>query len=248
MAENDEKIRPPLQTYEALAKLIDHSLVRPDLTDDEVAVGCRAALEYGVAAVTVRPSDADLAFRILEGSGVAVAAVVGFPHGSSTTAAKLYEGRDLLRRGVKEIEFVVNVGKMLSRQFQYIETELMQMAESCRQANALFKVNLECAYLSTDLKVIASKILKRIEADFAVTSTCFGPSGYHSRDIDLLKNYLGKRVRIKAAGGVRTLDKALEVYQSGCDRFGATSTVNILEDWKAQLARKAAAAGAPPQA
>ena len=248
MTENQQEIRPALATYEALAKLIDHSLVRPDLTEDEVSVGCRVALEYGAAAVTVRPADVDLAVRILGGSGVVVAGVVGFPHGSSTTSAKLYEGRDLLRRGAKEIEFVVNIGKMLSRQFQHIETELMQMAESCRQSDARFKVNLECGYMATDLKIIACKILKRIEADYVVTSTCFGPSGYSLADIETLKKYLGQRVKIKAAGGVRTLDKALEVYQAGCDRVGATSTVNILEDWKAQIARQAAAATAPPRA
>ena len=246
MAENREESRPPLETYESLAKLIDHSLVRPDLTDDEILVGCRAALEYGVAAVTVRPADVDLAVRTLQGSGVAVAAVVGFPHGSSTTAAKLYEGRDLIRRGAKEIEFVVNVGKMLSRQFQFVETELAQMAESCHEANVLLKVNLEISYLANDLKIIACKILKRIQAGYAVTSTCFGPAGYHLSDVEMLRNYLGSRVKIKAAGGVRTLEKALQVYQAGCDRFGATSTVNILEDWKTHLARQAAAAATPP--
>lgn len=249
MTEIQSEARPVPESYEALAKLIDHSLVRPDLTEDEVATGCRVALEYGVATATVRSCDVDLAHRILGDSGVAVAAVVGFPHGSATTAAKLYEGRDLLRRGAKEIEFVLNIGKMLSRQFQHVETELMQMAESCHQSGALLKVNLECGYLATDLKIIACKILKRIEADYVVTSTCFGPSGYNLADIELLKKHLGQRVKIKACGGVRTKDKALEVYAAGCDRLGATSTVTILEDWKAHLARQAAAAaGAQPKA
>lgn len=240
MAENPEQARPALSTYEQLARMIDHSLVRPDLTDDEVFTGCQVALEYGAAAVTVRPSDADAALRIVGDSGVRAAVVVGFPHGSSTTAAKLYEGRDVLRRGAREIEFVINVGKMLSRQFQYVETELMQMAESCRQSGALFKLNLECSYLATDLKVIACKIARRIEADFVVTSTCFGPSGHSADDTVLLRKYLGDRVKIKAAGGIRTLDQAFEVYAAGCDRVGATATVTILEDWKKRLRAMAA--------
>ena len=115
-------------TYEELAGMIEHSLVRPDLTEDLVAAGCRLAYDYRVAAAVVKPCDVDIAVRILDGSGVAVASVAGFPHGSSNTATKLYEGRDLLRRGAKEISLVVNVGKMISRQFQYVETEIMQMA------------------------------------------------------------------------------------------------------------------------
>jgi deoxyribose-phosphate aldolase len=175
---------------------------------------------------------------------VKVSSVVGFPHGTATTAAKLYEARDAVRRGAREIEAVINIGKMLSRQFQHVETELLQMAESCHQSGALLKVNLELCYMATDLKVIASKILKRIEADFAVTSTCFGPSGYQPSDLVLLRTHLKDRVAIKAAGGVRTVDKALEVRAAGCARFGSTATVMLLEDWKARLAKEAAAKSA----
>lgn len=240
MDENREPEPPVLATYEELAGLIDHSLVRPDLTEEEVAQGCHMARQYGIAAVTVRSSDVDLAVRILQDSSVRVASVVGFPHGSATTAAKLYEARDALRRGAREIEVVINIGKMLSRQFQHVETELLQMSESCHQSGAILKVNLELGYLATDLKVIASKMLKRVEADFAVTSTCFGPSGYNAYDVVLLKTHLKDRVAIKAAGGVRTVEKALEVHAAGCARFGSTATVMLLEDWKARLAKAAA--------
>jgi deoxyribose-phosphate aldolase len=202
------------------------------------------ARQYGIAAVSVRSSDVDLAVRILQDSPVKVSSMVGFPHGTATTAAKLYEARDALRRGAREIEAVVNIGKMLSRQFQHVETELLQMAESCHQSGAILKVNLELGYLATDLKVIASKILKRVEADFAVTSTCFGPSGYQASDVALLRTHLKDRVAIKAAGGVRTVEKALEVYAGGCARFGSTATVMLLEDWKARLAKEAAAKSA----
>ena len=234
--------RPPLTTYRDFAQMVEHTLVRHDLTEDEVAQGCHLAKEYGVAAVAVRPCDVELAARVLGGSGVQVAGIAGFPHGSSTTAAKLYEGRDLLRRGAKEINFVVNIGKMLSRQFQHVETEILQMAESCHQEGAILKVVCECAYLADDLKIILSKILKRTQADFADTSTCYGPGGYRLQDVQLLKRVLGDTVKIKASGGVRTLEKALEAYEAGCDRFGATFTAPILEEWKRRLAAQPKAA------
>ena len=104
----------------------------------------------------------------MNGSGVRVASTVGFPHGSSNTAAKLYEGRDLLRRGAKEIDMVINIGKMISRQFQYVETELLQMAKSCQESGALLKVDLFEVSLTEDLKIIATKICKRIEVDFVM--------------------------------------------------------------------------------
>src|SRR5436190_1793261 len=110
---------PPELTYEDIAGMIEHSVLRPELSEEEVRTGCEIARHYRVAAVNVRPSDAEQAVRWMEGSGVAVASVVSFPHGSSTTAVKVYETRDLLRRGVREIDTVLNVGKMISRQFQY---------------------------------------------------------------------------------------------------------------------------------
>ncbi|MGH9723320.1 MAG: deoxyribose-phosphate aldolase, partial [Bryobacteraceae bacterium] len=116
--------RPPLARYEDIAKMIDHSLLRPELNDEHIAEGCSVAREHQVASVTVRPSDVDLAVRMMEGSGVAVGTVAGFPHGSTTTAAKLYEVRDVLRRGVREVDLVLNIGKLISRQFQFVDTEL----------------------------------------------------------------------------------------------------------------------------
>jgi deoxyribose-phosphate aldolase len=218
--------------------MIDHSLVRPELSEEQVEEGCRIARQYDVASVSVRPSDVDLAVQWLSGSAVAVGSLAGFPHGSSTTAAKLYEVRDLLRRGAAEIDMVLNIGKLLSRRFQYVETELRQMAEACHESGALLKVIFENAYLSDELKIIACKISTRAGADFVKTSTGFAPSGCTITDLRLMRAHCGPQVRIKAAGGVRTLDKAIEVYQAGCDRVGATATVSILEDWKRRLAEQ----------
>jgi len=243
MNESAPEPRPPLASYADLARMIDHSLLRPELTEEQVEAGCRTARQYGVASVTVRPSDVDLAVPWMSGSGVAVGTIAGFPHGSSTTAAKLYEVRDLLRRGVKEIDIVINIGKLLSRRFQYVETELRQAADSCHEAGALLKVILENAYLTEELKIIACRICTRAQVDFVKTSTGFAPSGCTLEDLRLMREHSGPDVRIKAAGGVRTLDVALAVYEAGCDRFGATATVQILEDWRARLKQQASSLG-----
>lgn len=231
----DQQPRPPLATYEALAKMIDHSLLRPELTEQQVLDGCRVARDYNVASVTVRPSDVDLAVRQMGGSAVPVGSVAGFPHGSHTTATKLYEARDLIRRGAREIDMVINIGKLISRQFQYVETELVQMAEACHDAGAILKVIFENAYLTDELKIVACKICTNAGCDFVKTSTGFAPTGATLEDLRLMRAHSGPNVQVKAAGGVRTLEKAVEVYEAGCARFGATATSAILDAWKKQL-------------
>lgn len=231
--------RPPLATFEDVSRLIDHSLLRPELPDAQVIEGCRVAREYNVATVTVRPCDVDTAVRAMEGSGIGVSTVAGFPHGSATTATKLYEVRDLLRRGACEVDMVLNIGRLVSRQFEYVETELAQAAEACHEGGALLKVIFENAYLTDELKIIACRIATNAGADFVKTSTGYAPSGATIEDLKLMRAHAGANVRIKAAGGVRTLEGVLEAYKVGCSRIGATATVAILEAWKRQLANDA---------
>jgi len=214
---------------------MEHPVLRPEFAEEDVCTGCEIARQYRIAAVTVRPSDADLAVEWMKGSGVAVASVVGYPHGCSTTSVKLYETRDLLRRGIAEIDTVINLGKLISRQFQYVEMELEQMAAACHEGGAILKVAFENGYLTEDLKTIACKIVKRSGADYARTSTPFGPLPYSLADIALMKRLLGDRAKIKASGGVRTITDVLELRDAGCARVGTIATVAILEDWKAQL-------------
>ena len=228
--------RPALETYEALAKLIDLPLVRPELSDDEVRDGCELAVRCGIAAAVVRPCDVDIAVRCLRGTGVAVASTSGFPHGSSTTAAKLYETRDLIRRGAREIDFVVNIGKLISRQFPYIETELVQAAKACHEEGAILKVVIETAYLAEDLKLIACKLAKRAEADFVSTSSGFAPKGYTSADLDLIYRKVQGRAKMKAGHGIQKLDHALDVYQRGADRMGSQHPAEVLDAWRERLA------------
>jgi deoxyribose-phosphate aldolase len=230
-------------TYEALAKMIDHTLLRPDLTDDQVRRGCLLAREYDVATITVRPSDVDQAVRHMRDSAVKVGSVVSFPHGDSVTGTKLHEARDLIRRGAKEIDMAINIGKLRSRQFPYIETELLQMSRACHEEGVTLKVFLETAVLDEELKIVACKIAKRTEVDFVGTSTGFAPGGHTVDDIRLMAWKCHPNVRVKASGGVRTLEQALDAYQAGADRLGTAATEAILDAWKTRLAHPPPASG-----
>lgn len=223
-------------TYEALAQLIDHSLVRPELKDEQVVAGLELAKRYAVASVSVRPCDIDLAVRSLQGSFVKPGSVSGFPHGSTNTATKLYETRDLLRRGAREIDVVIAISKLISREFQHVQMELLQMSELCHKEGALLKVILETGYLAEEQIIIACRCCERAEVDFVKTSTGFGPRGYSIDDIKLIRKHLPEEVGIKAAGGLETVEQVLEVCELGCTRIGTTATAAILDDWKARLA------------
>jgi len=232
----DSEPLAPLATYEDLAGMIDHSLVSPELTNANVVEGIELAKRYRVASAIVRPCDIDIAVRILQGSGVKPASVCGFPHGTASTATKLYELRDLLRRGAKEIDMVIAVPRLLSREFQHVQTELDQAAESCNQAGAILKVILELGRLTRELKIIASICCERAGADFAVTATGFGPGVYTADDIQLIREHLPEEAGIKAVGALDTLEQVIEARAWGCSRVGTSATGSLLDEWKARLA------------
>ena len=231
-------------TYEEIARMIDHHLLRPDLTDAQLHDGLQLARALPIAAVVVRPCDLDFATRHLENSLTKVAAAVGFPHGTGTTASKLYEIRDALRRGAREIEFVLNLGKLFSREFSYVESELLQAAQACRQEGALCKVVLESSLLDDEMKIVAAKLVKRSSSDFAVTGTGFAQRGYTPRDLDILVWKTAPHARVKAVHGVNNLDQLLEARQHGATRVGTTQTEAILQAWERRLAERRKAADA----
>lgn len=235
MDPHGSQTRAPLTSVEALAKMLDHTLLRPELTEQQVGAGCELAKRYQVASVTVRPCDVDVAVRILDGSGVAVGSVSGFPHGDQNTGTKLYETRDLLRRGAKEIDAVVNTSKLLSRQFQYVEMELLQMAEACHKAGAILKVILESALLTDEAKIVACRICARTEADFVVDATGFGPASDVEANLKLLRANLPDEIAVKSAAS--ELDRALDAHQLGCARLATSATAAILDAWKVRLAQ-----------
>jgi deoxyribose-phosphate aldolase len=217
-------------TVQDIADMIDHSLLRPELTGEEVREGCRIAREYRCISVCAKPADVGLCVRELAGSRVLVTTVVGFPHGSSTTATKLAEAREMLEAGAVELDMVLNIGKLRSAELAYVEDEIRSVCETAHVANALLKVIFENAYLSDEQKVAACRICEAAGADFVKTSTGFAKSGATIDDLKLMRANCSPRVRIKAAGGVRTLDDALAVRAVGTSRFGATQTVAILTD------------------
>lgn len=215
-----------VSNYPDLAGLIEYAVTRSELTEADVARACEFARQHGVASVMVRPSDVDLAARWMAGSGVRLGTIVDSPHGYSTTAAKTYAARDLLRRGVQEIDTVMNTGKLVSRQFQYLETELLQMADACHQSAAVLKVNLESEFLTEELNIIACRIARRAGADYIGTDKL--------EDVPLLLSHARERLKIKCRAPMGDLDSALAFREAGCARIELQEPVAILEAWKAR--------------
>jgi deoxyribose-phosphate aldolase len=223
-------------TERMLAKTIDHSLLRPELDDAFVEAGCRLAMEYDVASVCVRPADVKRAAALLDGTDVAVGSVVGFPHGSTTTAAKVFEATDALGNGATELDMVIPIGALRSGRDQDVQDDIAAVTGVAHAAGALVKVILENAYLTDEEKERGSRLVDAAGADFVKTSTGFAPSGATHEDLALMRRVTSPRVQVKAAGGVRTLDDLLAVMAIGVTRIGATQTKAILDDYRARAA------------
>ena len=228
-----KKLTPEDVTYRQVAKAIDHSLLRPELTLSEVEKGCDLAARYQVASVCVRPADVVLAARLLHGSEVAVGTVVGFPHGSHKTTTKVFEAREALADGATELDMVINIGWLRSGEDRMVEEEIKAVVEAAA-GKALVKVILENAYLNVEQKVRGSKMTETAGADFVKTSTGFAASGATIEDLQLMRASVSDAVQVKAAGGVRSLDSLLEVMSVGVTRAGATRTAEILDDYRAR--------------
>lgn len=218
-------------TLKQLAKTIDHSLLRPELTEQELISGCEIAARYQVASVCVKPCHVRLASQLLEGSGVAVGTVVGFPHGSSTTLVKVAEAKAALADGAKELDMVMNIGEYRSGHFEVVREDIRAVVEASG-GKALVKVILENAYLTDQEKASACRLAEEAGADFVKTSTGFAPGGATLADLRLMRASVGPTVQVKAAGGVRTLEAALEMIDAGVTRMGATATAAILDEFK----------------
>jgi deoxyribose-phosphate aldolase len=224
----------PVETYESLAGVLDYHLLEPTLTSEQVSNACRVANDYRIRAVVVRSMDVHLVTEWLSGSAAIVTGTAGHPNGTSTTAAKLYEARDLLRLGAKEIEFVLNPAAMLSRSFQHVETELLQISQSCHQSGAKLTVVCNNQWLTNDLKIIATKICRRVEVDVL--------SVRHSEsDLELLRPLLKDVLSLKQANPVTSLGEALAARAAGYCSIATTHPDAILDAWKAHLEAQAKA-------
>jgi deoxyribose-phosphate aldolase len=221
-------------TYEQVAAMIDHSLLRPELTLDDVLEGCATAALYRVASATLRPCDVAVGVGALSGSGVPVSTVVGFPHGSSTTATKVSEALQCIADGAIELDMVLNIGRLRSGDLAYVTDDIAAVVDAAGD-DAIVKVIFENAYLEDAQKVDACRISESAGAAFVKTSTGFAPTGATVADLELMVASVSPAVRVKAAGGIRTLDGLLEVMSIGVRRIGATRTESMLEDYKERV-------------
>lgn len=219
-------------TYDEIAKMIDHSLLKPTLTDEEIKEGCELAARYKVASVCVRPSDVRLANEVLEDTEVLVTTVIGFPHGTTTTGAKVAEANEAMDNGAVELDMVLNIGKLKSKNYDYVKNDIKAVTHAAHRRNVLIKVIFENCYLTEQEIIAACRICNEVGVDFVKTSTGYGTGGAEDKDIKLMRSYCDPKIQIKAAGGVRTLERAIEIGELGCTRFGCTATVGILERLK----------------
>jgi deoxyribose-phosphate aldolase len=223
--------------YEDVAKMIDHSLLSPTLTDRELEAGCSLALHYGVASVCIMPYYLARCAQILRGSAVRASTTIGFPHGGHTTSVKLAEARQALDDGGEELDVVVNISKVVSGDWDYVRTELVQIAGIIQGRGQKWKVIFENCYLNEEQKVALSVISGEVGADWAKTSTGYGEGGATLDDVRLMRANCPNQVQIKAAGGIRDLDTLLAMRALGASRVGISRTRDILEECRRRLAR-----------
>ncbi|MHC4996350.1 MAG: deoxyribose-phosphate aldolase [Planctomycetota bacterium] len=222
-------------TYLDIAKMIDHSLLNPTLTWDELEAGCRLALEYDVASVCIMPFALPRCAEILAGSDVRASTTIGFPHGANTTALKVAEAEQALRDGGEELDMVANISRVLSGQWDAVEADIRAVTEVTHAAGQKIKVIFENCYLTDDQKIRLCEICGGIGVDWVKTSTGYGSGGATDEDLRLMRAHSPESVQVKAAGGVRTLDRLLEVRAIGVTRSGATRTRAMLDECKARL-------------
>lgn len=233
-------MNPP--TLHELAKMIDHSLLHPTMTDAEILRGCDIARRYEVATVCVKPYAVSLCKAALAGSSVKVCSVIGFPHGNSTTAIKVAETEQAIRDGASEIDMVINIGKALGGDWDYVRLDVEAVNHACVKCGALLKVIFETDYLKDEQIIQLCHICSDLKVAFVKTSSGYGfvkqPGGDYNYQgatehvLTLMRLHSAPAVQVKAAGGVRTLDQLLTVRQLGGTRIGATTTEAILEEAK----------------
>lgn len=225
-------------TFAELAKMMDHSLLQPTLTDAEMEAGCQLAREYNVASVCIKPYGIPLAAKILAGSTVAVGTTIGFPQGGHVTAIKVAESEQAMDAGAVELDMVVNIGKVLSKDWRYVADDIRAVVEAAHRRKALVKVIFENCFLQNEHKEQLCRICGEVGADFVKTSTGYGSSGADDDDLRLMRRCSPAHVQVKAAGGVRALDRLLAVRALGVTRVGATATKAILDDCREKLGVK----------
>ena len=221
----------------SLAAVIDHTLLRPDATPDQVRALCAEARTWRLAAVCIQPVWVSLAAHELSGSGVSVATVAGFPLGCCVTRVKVYESECSLSDGAGEIDMVINLGALKAGDWAAVEADIAAVAQACHQARGICKVIIETGYLSDVEKMEACRRAAGAGADFVKTSTGFGPGGASASDVALMRATVGPHVGVKAAGGIRTYETARSMLLAGANRLGTSASVSIMEGLVRALGR-----------
>ncbi len=222
-------------TYADLAKMIDHSLLQPTLTDADLEKGCLLARQYDVASVCIKPYAVRMAADLLDGSTVAVGTTIGFPHGGHLTGVKIFEAERAMDDGATELDMVVNIGKVLSKDWDEIAVDIEAVVLAAHARRALVKVIFENCFLQDEHKEQLCRICAEEKVDFVKTSTGYGDKGATDDDLRLMRRCSPPQVQVKAAGGVRTFARLLEVRALGVTRVGATATQAILDEARRHL-------------
>lgn len=226
---------PTTPTLAELAKMFDHSLLQPHLTDADLEKGCALAAEYRVASVCIKPYAVPLAARLLAGTGVLVSTTVGFPHGGHLTKVKVFESEAAIDDGAVELDMVVNIGKVLTGDWASVAADVAAVIDTAHRRGAKVKVIFENALLTDDHKKELCKVCGDAGADWVKTSTGYAEGGATIDDLKLMRTFSPSRVQVKAAGGVRSFDTLMAVREVGVTRVGATATKAILDDAKSKL-------------
>ena len=226
---------PQASSLAEIARMLDHSLLQPVLTDADLERGCVLAREYGVASVCIKPYAVAKAAEWLKGSPVAVGTVIGFPHGGHVTRIKVAEAEQAMTDGATELDMVVNVGKVLSKDWGYVRDDIAAVVDAAHKRKALVKVIFENCFLQDVHKEMLCRICGEVRADFVKTSTGYGDGGATDHDLALMRKFSPPHVQVKAAGGVRTYERVLAVRALGVTRVGATATKAILDECRSKM-------------
>lgn len=211
-----------------LAKMIDHTILKPEATKKEIEKLCSEALEYNFASVCVNPTRVKEAYEILKDSDVKVCTVIGFPLGATTTNVKVFETKDAIENGATEVDMVINIGRLKEKDYDFVKEDIKCVVDAAK-GKALTKVIIETCLLTDEEKVVACKLAKEAGADFVKTSTGFSTGGALKEDIKLMRETVGQELGVKASGGVRTLEDAEAMIENGATRIGASASIKICE-------------------
>jgi deoxyribose-phosphate aldolase len=221
------------QVESEIARLIDHTLLKPDATREQIQKLCQEAVRFGFASVVVNPWYVALAAEMVRSSPVRVCSVVGFPFGATLPQVKVFETEEVVKLGAQEVDMVINIGALRSGQDEIVEADIRGIAAAAHASGAILKVILETAFLNQDEKLRGCLAAKNAGADFVKTSTGFGPGGATAEDVALMRAAVGEEIGVKAAGGVRSLEDLKRMVAAGATRIGASASVRILEQARA---------------